>query len=331
MDLDTRIAVVSWAKYQDRANQYARCLNAPMHFIHRTIRGRDEKIFAPLRYILQAVDTWNILKSQKPRIIHVTNPPIFAALVVYVYCQIYNTYFILDTHPPALYSKLWGWTLPLQRSMARRALINIIDQERYQDLIVSWRGKAIIQQNPPNQETPSEVKGKRNPDKMEITVVNTFSSDEPLTIILDAAKQLPQVHFYILGNTRFAPQGIIENAPDNVTFTGYLLNQNYWNRLRNSHAVMCLTVFPFSLLAGAKDGLMVEVPLILSRQPCLVEYFTQGTIFIENSTQGVVNGIKELEQKQAELDEGISSLYKEKQRSWDIDFQQLTKIIAEAL
>lgn len=331
MELDNRIAVISWAEFQDRAFQYAKCLNAPMYFIHRTIMGNNSKITAPFRYVLQSIDTWRVLNNQKPRVIHVTNPPVFAAMVVSRYCQRNRAHFILDTHPPGLYSRRWSWSLPLQRAMMRKALINIVDQQRYKSMLESWGGKAIIQVNPLFQKNFPNSKGDRKKDLLEITVVNTFAEDEPLTPILRAAEHSPNAHFYILGDARLADAKVLENPPKNVTFTGYLKGDDYWKQISRSHAVMCLTTYPYSLLAGAKDGMMVETPLILSDQPILREYFTRGALFITHTPESISEAISELTANQSMLDQEISTLWQEKQLAWKSNITQLRQIIEEAM
>lgn len=331
MGTDPRIAVISWAVHQNRTSDWANCLNAPIYFIHSSILGQSSKVSAPLRYLLQTDETWKVLESQRPRLIFVTNPPIFAALVVYFYCIQSGARFIMDTHSPALYSRRWRWTLLLQRWIARKALINILDQPRYKQLFESWGGRAAVQQDFHGSfKQPAGVLA-RSKERLEVTVVNTFATDEPLDPILQAAPQLPQVHFFILGDTRLAPKKMLDHAPDNITFTGYLLNEAYWQRLKRSHAVMCLTIFPYSLLAGAQDGLMVDTPLILSRQPALTEYFTQGTIFIDNTMRGVIQGVEELRRKQKILDEEIVALRIEKEEEWQRNFRYITEVITEDL
>lgn len=331
MEVDKRIAVISWAEYQDRAFQYAKCLNAPMYFIHRTFLGMDSKITAPFRYVLQSRDTWRVLMEQKPRVIHVTNPPVFAAMVISQYCRHYHAYFIMDTHPPCLYSHRWSWSLPLQRSMMRKALVNIVDQKRYQTLVESWGGRAIIQVNPLFQKNFPNTKGERKKGSLDITVVNTFAEDEPLAPILQAAMLTPTAHYYILGDTQLADPNEIENPPENVTFTGYLNGDDYWSQLSRSHAIICLTTYPYSLLAGAKDGMMVETPLILSDQPILREYFTRGTLFVAHTPESISAAILELAEHQSEMDQDIATLWEEKQLSWMSNITQLRLIVEEVL
>jgi hypothetical protein len=263
-----------------------------------------------------------VLARQHPRYVYVTNPPVFAALCVFIYCKLTGTNYVMDTHPPALYSRKWGWSVPLQRLMARFAYLNVVDQNRFKTLFESWGAHAIVLQNPPKNPPFTLTSASNSSDLFDITVVNTFAADEPLDIILAAARQLAGVRFFILGDKQRAPKVALENAPDNAIFTDYLLGDAYWGRMANSRAVMVLTTYPYSLLGGAQDGVALRKPLILSNQPALTEYFTKGTVFVENTVDGIVNGVKTLQANEDSLVREVHELAEEQCREWEDHFQQ---------
>lgn len=327
--LDQRIAVIVWAASQDRAKRWAEVLNAPIYFVSRLPFGSPSIFLAPLRYILQAMETWQILWRQRPLLIHVTNPPFFAPLVVFIYCRITGAKFMMDTHSPALYSRRWGWSLVFQKYLAKRAVLNIVDQDRFKKMFEGIGARAAILQRPPVDITLPEPIAHQSGRSMEITVVNTFAPDEPLEPIYHAAEKLTDVHFYILGDTRYAPGGIINKAPVNVSFTDYLHGEDYWRRIVSSDAVMCLTIYPYSLLAGAQDGMLAGVPIIISRQPVLVDYFTKGTVFVENTADGIVDGIQQVRSHGAVLRRELSELLAEKRLLWKESYQAIDEIVGE--
>lgn len=327
--LDHRIAVIVWASVQSRAKHWAEVMNAPIYYISRRPFGSISMFLAPLRYILQAVDTWRILWQHRPALVHVTNPPFFAPLIVYWYCKLSGARYIMDTHSPALYSRRWGWSLAFQQYLARRACLNIVDQARFKKMFTEFGARTVILERPPSSVfLPAPIK--RPPKKpFEITVVNTFAPDEPLKPIYQAARKLPDVRFYVLGDKRFAPRGTFDNVPENVFFTGYLLGNEYWQCIMSSNAVICLTTYPYSLLAGAQDGMLAGTPLILSRQPALTDYFTKGTVFVDNAPESIVEGIQQITHKEQELRREISELLEEKRLLWEKNYRAIEEIIGE--
>lgn len=331
MTMDQNICIMVWASYQGRADLWGKRLDAPVYFIYKGTIGRYNKLGLPLRYLRQAQETWKILITKRPRVILVTNPPIFAGAIVSRYCKQSNAALILDTHSPALFSKQWRWTLPIQKLIARRAIVNILDQDCFKQTFESWGCRVVMLQRPPIRRVSPKLQNQSIQAPIEITAVNTFATDEPLSPILDAARELPDIHFSILGDFRLAPLNIRKNKPDNVTFTGYLRGNDYWDQLNRSQAILCLTTFSHSLLGGAQDGMMAEVPVILSRQPVLCEYFTRGRIFIENTAQGIIQGVNELKAKQDILKHEMITLRAEKQTIWEKNFIELRNIIDTAL
>lgn len=318
------IAMV-WAPHEPRTKLFARLLNAPLFNVHYL--KYKQPLYAPLKYPMQIFQTWRILLSQKPRTIYITNPPVFAPLAVYLYCKLFGARYVMDTHPPSLYMSKWAWTVPMQRWLARRAHYNVTDQERFKQLFESWGAKCLVLESPPKAVPTDEVSPDIHPHYFDVGVVNTFASDEPLDIILEAARQMPDVRFFITGDTAQGDQAMIESAPENCIFTGYLLGADYWQMLTNSRAVMTLTTYPHSLVQGAHDGMMLRKPLLLSRQPTLEEYYTKGTVFVENTAEGIVEGVREVQANEQQLIAEQGELVVEHSENWERNFQDLVDLI----
>lgn len=315
------IAAVVWAPHEQRTAQYAKRLNATLHNVHY-LRYK-QPIFAPFKYIPQCIRTWEVLHDRQPSYVYVANPPIFAAYSVLAYCRLAGLPFVMDTHSPALYCRKWGWSVPLQRILARQADINIVDQQRFKSLFDSWGANVLVLERPPLCVSGLKLGPKGCPGSFSITVVSTFADDEPIDLVLDCAARLPKVRFFVLGDTALAKKRVIQNAPGNVTFTGYLTGDSYWNRLYASSAVMVLTTFPFSLLGGAQEAMALGVPLILSRQPALTEYFTRGTVFVNHSIESLMDGVNMMQSQSCRLASEIAELSAERTQRWEREFAEL--------
>ena len=91
-----------------------------------------------------------------------------------------------------------------------------------------------------------------------MAVVNTFSPDEQVEEVLEAAASLPDVEFYITGDPIRAKKTFLRNHTENVKFTGFLPNEEYLGLLRAVQAVMVLvgTVvsLPHCVPSGALDS-----------------------------------------------------------------------------
>ncbi len=326
-----RVLVIAWREHLDRATMFAQHFKAEMVHISYMPMETNPVWLVPIRYVVQWVKAWKVLFSKRPRYVHVTNPPFMAALNVWGYCKLTGAEYIMDTHSPALFSKKWGWTLPLQRFLAKRAAVNIVDQERFKRMFESWGAKAVILTKPPG--TPVKVENvevqPEPQDTYPVMVVNTFAPDEPVEPILGAARALPGVKFYVTGSTEFANRDMIDAAPENVVFTGFLGREDYWRQMIASRVVIVLTTYPYSLLGGAQDGMVLGRPLILSKQPSLTDYFTKGTVFVDNTAEGIINGIREARQHEEALTHQIQELAVEKRELWQTNFRGLQRMVGE--
>lgn len=234
--------------------------------------------------------------------------------------------FIMDVGGHAIISRKWIWSMPILRFLANKARVNIVDQENFRHLLKSWGAKALLLERPPlshvhHHDTLIEK------EYFQITLISSFEYDEPIELVLDAAEQLPEISFFILGDIRLAQRSLLANAPRNVTFTGYLRGDDYWDRLDASQALMVLTTASNSLLSGAVEGMALGKPLVLSNQPTLTAYFIKGAVFVDHSVESVVNGVLTARKRQSDLAQQIVELAKEKRERWDGEFEKIWTLI----
>ncbi len=274
--------------------------------------------------------TWAILFRQRPSAVFVINTPVFAPLCVYAYCCVAGIPYVMNIHGHSFTGRRWGWSRPLQRFLARSARINLVDFSAYKRLFESWGARALILADPLPKLSCIDQKTPAKPGEFSLTVVSTFAPDEPLDLVLGAARLLPEVQFYILGDTALADRKLLDSASKNVSFTGYLKADAYWNQMSSSQAVMTLTTNPDSLVAGGIEGLILGKPLILSRQPVLVEYFNRGAVFVNHTVNGLAQGIRQARAHEQTLANEAAELAVEKREIWERTFQEFLAILGEA-
>jgi glycosyltransferase involved in cell wall biosynthesis len=235
----------------------------------------------------------------------------------------------MNIHGHSFIGWKWAWSRPLQRALAKRALVNLVGFTKYKKLFESWGAMALILERPPLFVPCDEFQLATNSNQFKVTIVSTFSKDEPLHLVLGAAKQLPDIRFYILGDTALADKALLSSAPSNVEFPGYLQGDEYWNQLNSSHTVMTLTTTRYSLVSGGIEAMTLGKPLILSRQPVLTDYFTKGAIFVDNSVESITNGIQEARENKNSLTQEVIDLAAEKRARWEMAFQELMSLLGD--
>jgi glycosyltransferase involved in cell wall biosynthesis len=306
----------------------AQRLGATFHPIP-SFSWRRRAYLAPAKYAVQHAKTIRALSERRPAAVYVIIPPTFAALSVYTYCRSAGIPFVMDVHGHSLTSKKWAWTAPLQKFLAKRALATVVDQRMYQQTFDSAGARTIVLERAPLGVAKDSLPETATSDRFTVTMVCIFASDEPVDVVVQAARQLPRVQFAITGDTANAPRGLVEGAPANVTFTGYLKGNAYWQQLHTSRAVMTLTTEPYSLLSGGVESMALGKPTIVSRTPLLQEYFTKGTVFVEHTTESIAASVRAVQEQEQQLIAEISQLAYEKRTRWENSLCELKDLIAK--
>lgn len=317
---------VAWIGHSRRSQLIAEKFRLELHLVQVLKRRR---LLIPLRYILQTVVTIALLIREKPKLVFVQNPPIFAVLIVYLYAKLAGAKYVIDSHTGALLHPMWQWSLPLHGFLSRQAITTIVTNEHLASMIKSWGGQTTIIADIPTTFPP----GKPFPTngRFNVAVINTFSPDEPLNEILDAANSLPDVQFYITGDLVRAKKTYLKNQADNVKFTGFLPDEEYLGLLRAAQAIMVLTTDDHTMQRGACEAVWLGKPIITSDWPLLKSYFYKGTIHVDNSSQGIQEGIRRMEQQVEFLEKEVLLLQKDRRLEWEEKYVELARLIEEHL
>ncbi len=298
-----------------------------LHFIDVT--SKRGAWIAPFKYTLQALRTFSLLLQKKPSLIFVQSPPGLAVLVTYLYCAISGSHYIVDAHSAALQLPFWTKPRWFWSTLARKALSNIVTNEHFENILKEWGAPALVLHDIPTtfpKSEPYPMNGDFN-----VTVVNTFSFDEPLEQVLEAAREMEGVRFYITGKVSRGSPTLLERAPKNVKFTDFLSTETYYSLMRTSHAVMCLTTRDHTMQRGACEALSMGKPIVTSHWPLLQEYFSKGTVHVDNSSSGIRNGVHEMKSHYDKYLSGIKELQSSQQAEWQKKVTELAALVGSAL
>lgn len=324
--MNNEMLFVAWFAYSRRSQLIADKFQVKLSLVHSLKRRR---FLVPLRYVLQAAKTFFVLAHEKPRLVFVQNPPIFAPIVIYIYARLWKARYIIDSHTGALLDPWWRWSLPIHAFLSRRALTTIVTNDYLRAIVDSWEASSFVIADIPvtfPQGRPFSLDGRFN-----IAVINTFSPDEPLDKVLEAAATLPEVRFYVTGNLKWAQKSLFENQPANVTFTDFLPDEEYFGLLRAVQAVMVLTTDDHTMQRGACEAVSLGKPIITSNWPILRGYFDKGTIHVDNSAQGIREAVIRMQKERKILEDEVRILQRERWQEWRNKQAELTELIEENL
>jgi len=294
-----------------------------IHYIYNT-RRRGLAI-SLVKYPYQALRTLGLLLRARPRMVFVQSPPSFAIIFVWLYCQVAGARYVVDAHSDAFQRSIWLRPSFLYRYLARKALATIVTNQQFGKILESWGARPLVLRDVPTRYPAAgryDMAGQFN-----IAVVNTFASDEPLDAILQAASNLPEVHFYVTGDVKRAPPTLELSSHPNVHFTGFLPDEKYYTLLHSVEAVMCLTTRDNTMQRGACESLAIGKPIITSDWPILRDYFRSGAVHVANTADGIGQGVRKMMDHYGAYLSEIHELQKSQRLEWKRKKKALASLI----
>jgi len=292
-----KAAVVVWARHSRRAETLAAELGGSVrNFYEQPLKGFW---LTGLRYFVQGWRTWLFLDQERPELVVVQSPPVFAALVVALWCGLSRLYgcraaYVIDCHSGSFYSRRWRWLQPLQCWLSRRALVTLVASEDALEIVRKrWHARSIflVDGLPSLSPTLGNVGSE---GEARVAVISSFDYDEPLSEIFAAARLLPEVTFYLSGDVQRMPPEMLRQKPANAVLTGFLPENYYSGLLSNVHGLIVLTTEPHVLNCGAYEALAMTKPVVVSDWPEMRGCFTQGFVYVSNTARLIATGVKKM-------------------------------------
>lgn len=278
------------------------------------------------KYFDQSWKTLRTLFRERPKVVFVMTPPVIACIPVWIYATLTKARYVIDAHSGALLDPRWRSTLFLHRFFSSRATTTILTNQYLQTMLGDPGVRTtIVTDVPVYFPEPAQVKLSGD---ARITLINTFTRDEPLEIFLRAADQLPEIHFYVTGPLSGLTETILKIKPPNVEFTGFLPDADYVGLLLGSDAIVCLTTLPHTMQRGAYEAVYLGKPVIMSNTDLLRTAFPKGCVHVENTADNIVAGIKEMEKNLGKYQAEIQELRVEKLERWKKTETELRTLLA---
>ncbi len=284
-----RILYVSWAPDCSRSDHTARELGANSHMVYAAALGSRPATIL-LKYLVQWWRTSRLLARERPDVVFVMSPPIIAALPAWWYALRRGKQFVLDAHTCAFVLPRWRLFQGLQRALMRRAATTLVTNEHIANLVRSARAHATLVPDVPIIFERTEVWARTA--QFCVAVVCSHTSDEPIAEVLEAARQLPDVAFYVTGDTQALESSMVDKCSENVMFTGYLSVAAYGGLIGSVDTVLDLTTLDHTMLRGAFEAIYQGVPVVISDWPLLRAEFPIGAIHVHNTAPAIAAAVR---------------------------------------
>jgi hypothetical protein len=162
-----------------------------------------------------------------------------------------------------------------------------------------------------------------------IAVICSYDADEPYPLIFEAARTLEGVSFYFTGDSRDIDKQLLAMKTSNIHLAGYLPYERYIGLLRAADTIMDLVDNDHTLLLGGFEAVSLGVPLIVSNSQLLRNYFSQGTVYVSNTVDGIRHGVRQMQERHQQLQEEMLVLQKQLHMEWKHKFMALQRLLSD--
>jgi glycosyltransferase involved in cell wall biosynthesis len=318
------VSFIAWAEDSGRAHEVARALGGEARTFYRLRIVR--KPLVPLRYLLNAISTCSYLLSRRPRAVIVTNPPIFPGLIAVLYCLATKAPLLLDSHPSAFGdAPMAKQVAGVHAWLARRAATTMVTVPELAKIVTTWGGRAdIVHEAPPARRAapPGPLS-----DRPRILYIGRFVGDEPTAEVVEAARLVPGADVLITGDVRKCPPRLLESAPANVIFTGFLEGYDYDRALERADVIMVLTRHPLAVNRGAYEAVYSGRPLIISDLPAMTPLFPYA-IAVSNDGAGIARGIESAIEQHPSLVSACPHARALQEQRWQQQLDRLRELVS---
>lgn len=255
---------ISWTKENGRSSDLAKALGAEL--VHIYPRGGLIK-----RYFVSTLQSRRIVASLHPEQgAFFMLPPAPLALVARLARGRHHVRNFYDLHTGFFYDPKWkwasSWTLRSFRGataiVTNSNLAALCDQAGVRSKILHDVLEPLDNQN---------IAGPY------IVCPVSYSNDEPIDKILEAAGNLPSTRWLLTGR---APNTVQMKAPSNVEFSGFLSDADYDDALRSASLVLALTNRRDTMQRAGYEALMRGIPVVTSDFEVLRDFFEDSAVYV---------------------------------------------------
>lgn len=280
--------MIAWVSYQRRADIMKEFWEYEDFYI---ISRFKSKYFKPLDYALKIFATIRVLIHHKPDVVWLQLPPTFLVFIGLMYKKIRKnkSYVIGDFHNSALRPKWFNF--PLVKPALNKLDVLIAHNEQVRDELIQKNIResviTVLEDMPfPYSSNESDVA------KDTILFPCSFDIDEPLDVVIAAAKKIPHIKFNITGDfVGKVSRDVIDTSPENVKFTGYLSKESFDRLFFESSVILGLTTRDNVQLSVSNEALSADKPMVLSNTTTLKKLFGDAAVFVDSlDAQSIADG-----------------------------------------
>jgi glycosyltransferase involved in cell wall biosynthesis len=276
---------ISWVRFHGRSDGLARALGIRAWF------APGAALPHPRRYVSEWRQTAALLRAERPQVLLVMQPPIFALWSVWRYARRNGARIAGDLHTGTFDDPRWPWARRHTFRLLRKYGLAIVTNDALKAVVESHGCPAIslhdlieVRELDPSPFVDVSVA----PKAPFVLVPLAYDYDEPVKELLAAAASTPGVCWVLTGNP---PRKVRRGAPTNVFFPGYVTNDDYVRLISRANAVVAVTSYENTMQRAAYEALSFGRPLVTSNTQVLTDYYESAAEIVAPRSAAIAAGV----------------------------------------
>ncbi|WLR61833.1 glycosyltransferase [Guptibacillus hwajinpoensis] len=316
---------IVWHDYQARVDSMKGFFGYEIKYIGSK---RKNKL---MNYLMKSLKTVITLFKNKPTTVWIQLPPTPLLYLMFAYKKINKITLIADCHNGMLRKPWINFPFATKILNSTSDLIIVHNEDVYNEALTLGiqEHKCMVLED-----KASEIEGNKfqnsnvNLESPSILFPASFNIDEPIKLLLEVATKLPEFTFYITGNTKRASKyHNIENAPENVIFTGWIEKEEYHNIFEAVDIVLGLTLYENIQLSVANEAVGFQKPMVLSNTHTLQKLFHKGAVYTAPESKEMVNSILKAYSEKDSLKDEMIELKQERNSNWLVTAKTVLSVV----
>lgn len=300
--MNENIIFIGWDGFDQRNEAYCQILNAKCIYIEKYYPNIVRKVFS---WFTKTIKTFNTIRKLKPKVVIVKNTHFIIGAVTLLFRRIFRYKLVYDSHNSSFINAL-HYPQFIHKYLATKSDLYLVTNKEHEKILISWGAKVQLVHFPPIKYDKNKFNDYKTSENFNICYINTYSFDEPYSEVIEAVRDINNIHLYITGNTKKSRFPLVKLA--NVTHTGFISRADYLGLLNNCDAIMVLTTRENTMQKGGNEAVYLEKPVITTDNDLLRTYFSKGTVYVKNDSKSIKEGILQLMENYSKMHSEIKLL-----------------------
>ncbi len=313
-----RVFIV-WSKFQRRVEVLAPVLDSEICYFHYAWEEKS-KILKALSYFMKSIDTFKCLFQKKPPLIFIQFPPAPALYCVALYSYLTGSKYVSDCHLGLTNANWFKW-IHAKKLLSKGHMI-VHNEHLIEPAMRSMNVRPfVVRDGIAKRLSVDHYKSSVLDDlglcrKSYVIFPCSYSSDEPLKEVFEAARMLPEVMFVLTWNYDRLSSTIRNSLPSNVILTGYLKIDDFNHLFVNSGVALVLTKHEAVQLSGMQEAMAYEIPAVVSDLKTTRFLYKNYPVYVRNDPESIAEGIQYAFQNRLDLKERMIKLRVETEKEF---------------